>query len=213
MSNIENKGLESLKEVMQPDRPGYLNGEIPLRFAKLLSNGDVLVAHQDENGEAIIAIERAGKEIFNFRELLKEGKDVVFETPKYQIDKYGKPSYTAEDFSAWHGHPGHLMMGDWKTGQGLFFFLHEMGHINNDIQPETDEDGLFIQPMLMPASQFEINNEHGANEYAKKQLSELSERLGADLVRAAFPGGEEEMEKLIKAQEGQFEEPIGGSNA
>lgn len=201
------KNFESLRGVTQPDRPGYLNGEIPLRFAKLLSNGDVLVAHQDENGQAIVAIERDGKEIFNFRDLLNDDKrDTAFETPQSLIKSTGSNGYTEESYSMWHGHPGHLMMGDWRSSEGLFFFLHEMGHINNDVQPETDEDGLFRQPMIMPASQFEINNERGANSYAKRQLSELSERLGVDLVSATFPGGEEEMDKFISALEGQFEE-------
>lgn len=207
MGEFETKGIESLKQVMPPDRPEYLKGELPLRFAKLLSNGDVLVAHQDEHGEAVVAIEREGKEVFNFRELLVGKEDVRFETPQSLEKRYGPTDNKTDEFSMWRKGDGVVFMGDWRTSEGLYFFLHEIGHVLNDKTPEADEDGLFLHPMTArEGNQWELDNEKSANSYAREQIVELSNRTGADLLRAAFPGGEEELESFIKAQEGQFEE-------
>ncbi len=110
-------------------RDEYKEGRLKLDFTYKFQHGEVLRATEDEEGFARVVLERNGKKVFDFNELLPDG--YRFATPSYL--KTNNSDRIRNSLSGGHfKDPKNklLFIGDMRTPDDIFAVLHEVGHAN-----------------------------------------------------------------------------------
>lgn len=118
------------KEAEQRYTPSeeFLDGEKPLEYNFKFSTGEKFIAVQSNRGGGIIVIERSGKKIFDFADILPEGYKFV--TPTY-FKKHPNErhllDYTDNDWRE-SSKRKLIFLGEFKSPQDILILLHEIGH-------------------------------------------------------------------------------------